>query len=130
MKQKLQLLLALLFVISISTHAFAQKKFEKKSEENGIVFYGKTKYSKKNKAPFLCVKVHNTTEKDVDLKFAVGFFLTGVATESTEQISLQIPAGKKKKGRKNKLCWLAPETTAEEMASDRFDWVVKDFTIE
>jgi len=114
-------ILLLLLILSIST--FGQKGFEKISEVDGVVFYGKwslTKKSNKESPLILCIIAHNTNNYAVDCNFVITFYDAGIVAESSELFNLCIKPNKKAKGKKKGLCLLSAELTNEQIKSDLF----------
>jgi hypothetical protein len=99
----------------------AQKNFEKISEIEGVIFYGKLKPSKcfKKDSPLkLVVKAQNTNDYPVNCKMKVSFFDTGLSKEVSEAIDFCIKANKTVKGKKKGLAFISEEPSNEEMKND------------
>lgn len=112
-------ILSTALLISIST--FPQKDYEKISEVDGVVFYGKlkpSKFFKKNSPLKLMVKAYNTNVYPVNCSMKVSFFEDGISKEESELINFCVKANKAAKGRKNGMHLLSAGSTNEEMKDD------------
>jgi hypothetical protein len=121
---KFKILLGFFLITIIS---FGQEGFEKISETDGVVFYGKwkpVKKSKKESPLVLCVIAHNTNTYSVDCNIIITFFDTGIVKEESEPIIFNIKPNKKAKGKKKGLCLLSANMTNESLTSDSFSYEI------
>lgn len=108
-------------ILFLSISVFGQKGYEKISEVDGVIIYGKMKPSKflKKDSPLkLMLKAHNTNAYAVSCTMKVSFFDTGISKEESEPIEVCIKSNKKVKGRKNGMQLLSENSTNEDMKND------------
>ena len=105
----------------VSISAFTQKDYERISEMDGVVFYGKLKPSKlfrKNSPLKLMVKAFNTNNYPVNCSIKVSFFEDGISTEESELIHFCVKGNRTAKGRRNGMHLLSAGSTNEEMKDE------------
>lgn len=122
----------LMFMVGAAHQLAAQKKYEQKMEKDNVVVYGKwnpSKFLKKDSPLTLCLMVKNNSSEAVEVTLQTSYYEKGKRVEGSAPMKLTVKPGKKVKGRKNGMCWIAAEKSNDELKSDDFEWEVDDIKV-